>query len=209
MKDKISRFIGKPVKEMVVVNKRITKSYKVDCEDGTTYRYDDKYPSCYNQLQLMAWDRGINVPRVLKRVGKERLSEWIEGVELISVWHIDEAIIAAGEVMAQINNVQCGWTEWWLINTDINRRNFIWTADKEIYMIDWNHSRLVPTKEESNRIAAASTMKRMQDRDKIELFLRGYKKHRDIKEIRKILECFDYQWNDWCKKYSKNTYEAK
>jgi predicted Ser/Thr protein kinase len=69
--------------------------------------------------------------------------------------------------------------------------NFVWTKDKKIYIID--HGKLKTT-EDPDKLTSAGLLKRFGDKARIDAFLKGYSKYRNIDRIMEILEKNNWKW---------------
>jgi len=210
--DFVKREFKKNVSNIYTVGNK-KRVWCIECSDGTKLRYDH-YHKKYIKLQMLVWSKGLNVPKVLKEVDfpqKTRFCEWIEGKLIREMWREDEVFIKAGELMAQINNIRCPTTKKYITNSDFNPSNLVWTKDKKLYMIDFNTAKKWDSPKDVDRLAASCIAKYYQywpkwadqnkekkirgPRKKMELFLEGYQKYRDTKQIVRLLNKCKWQFN--------------
>jgi tRNA A-37 threonylcarbamoyl transferase component Bud32 len=186
-------------------------AYKVECKDGKCFRLDTGYPLRCSKLQELSRANGVNVPKLLKFVNSNRfrLCEWIDGVVIEKAWYLDDVFVKQGELLAKLNNTCTSFGEY-IHNTDTNPTNFIWTDNEEIYFIDFGKALTTSSQGWIDLTAASGAMKNLQywpwedkkrnSRGKIELFLEGYKKHRNIENIIEILDTYDWNFKEYMKK---------
>lgn len=167
------------------------KVCKLSLDDGTFLRLDIKYRKEITRLQMVAVENGIEIPKVVLCIGKYKFSEWIDGFMLKEVNNIREVYVKFGEVIARLNNVRDPITNKFLENADINSRNAIWTKDKKIYIID--HGKLKTTSDPDISVCVI-ILKRISEKERIDAFLEGYSKYRNIDKIVQLSGEQNWNW---------------
>lgn len=167
--------------------------YKVNLEDGTNLRLDiylnKKVPRKEFLYQKLAYEKDIHVAKIIdifKVKNKTwRVSEWIEGVRVADVWNLLKMFEKCGEQIAKLNTVKDVKSGNYLGFSDFNKINLIWSKKEEVYIIDffvWPRSVV----DES----VVNTIKRggFRTKNKVDAFLKGYKKFRSVDKIIEIIE---------------------
>lgn len=192
IKKLIFKELHKNIKEIIKLkpNRHV---YKITLDNNSIIRLDiDTFSLEINRLQQIALDHGINVPNIIKSDSRYKISEWIEGVRILDVWDTKEVFYKSGELMAKLNLIKDPKTNGYLINTEFSSTNAIWTPAREVYIID--HDKLRTT--ENIEIDILSVLlKRIRNKERIEIFLSGYSKYRDTNKIIEELNKRNWQWS--------------
>lgn len=161
--------------------------YKAWLEGGGIIRIDHKQARSkeISRIQMLVHDSGVKVPKVFVS-GGIKLSEWIDGVDLYFVKNLPEANIQLGELLGALNTVKENGR--YAAQGDIGNTNFIWTKDKELYMIDFGSLRLTNYGDALRR-TAAGVCKRVA-KNRREWVYEGYAKYHNIDQFIKLVnEC--------------------
>jgi len=168
------------------------KAIKFITADGSNIRLDIKYPPEITRLQIIASNKNIEIPKVLFEQGKYKFSEWIEGVMIKEVRNVAEVFIKAGDLMGRLNKVVDPITRKFITNGELSATNAVWTPDKKVYLID--QGRMYATADPDPSIVQV-LLKRIREKERINLFLSAYSKHRNIDNILHLIEKRGWNWN--------------
>ena len=176
---------GKSVYEIVIDD---TKSYRLDIYDFKGPKKIKFYQS-RAYYQSIGYKNGIHVPKVIGLYETPdllyKLSEWIKGRRIGYVWNSEAMFIKAGIEIAKIHCIKDPKSERFLGYNDFTKSNAIWTDDEELYLVDV----VIAPKKNVDGNAIKILIKNLKgDRERIEWFLAGYKRVRNVDMIRKILE---------------------
>jgi hypothetical protein len=194
LKKTILKEIGKETKQIIKVrnNRQI---YKILLNTNINIRLDIGSIPEVDRLQQIAIDNNINIPKIIKIIKIKnkfyKFSEWIDGDLLYHVWNTKEVFYKSGELMAKLNLVKDLKTNKYLNNTEFSSTNALWTPDKEIYIID--HGKLRTTDNIDGSLMPV-LLKRIRNKERIEIFLSGYSKYRDTNKIIEELNKRNWQW---------------
>lgn len=176
--------LGKQIIKVIKV-KSNKKVYKTFLEDGEIIRIDLTQPKEISRIQMLVHDSGVKVPKVFVS-GRIKLSEWIDGVDLYFVKNLPEANIQLGELLGRLNAVK--ENDRHVAQGDVGSTNFIWTKDKELYMIDFGRLHLTDY-DDAVRRTAAGVCKRVA-KNRREWVYEGYAKYHNIDQFIKLVnEC--------------------
>lgn len=165
--------------------------HRINLENGTNLRLDiyKKIPNKKFLYQKLAYKDGVHVAKIIDifKVENEtwKVSEWIEGVRIADVWASLKMFEKCGEQIASLNLVKDVESNEYLGLSDFNKINLIWTEKEEVYIIDffvW--PRLVVDESVVKTIMRGD----FRTKNKVNAFLKGYKKFRNIDKILEILE---------------------
>jgi hypothetical protein len=178
----------------IITIKDHRKIYKI-ITPNKHFRLDINQPLCVNDLQKMAYENGVNVPKI-HYYGKVwernifKLSDWIDGNLWLDNWDNSKLFELVGEQMGKLNSIkhQC----WVLVNSDTNSSGIIYTKDKKAFIVDLNTLQLTL---DPDPFIVKTLTKRIKDRSKIDLFLKGYSKIRNCSNIVKLCENINWKWN--------------
>lgn len=182
----------KTIKEIVKLkpNRHI---YKIILNDNSIIRLDiGTFTPEINRLQQIAINHNINIPKIIKSSSRYKMSEWILGVRLLDVWDTREVFYKSGELMAKLNLIIDPKTGGNLTNTEFSSTNAVWTPNKEVYIID--HDKLKSTNNIEIDLMPV-LLKRIRNKERIEIFLSGYLKFRDTNKIIEELDKRNWQWS--------------
>ena len=135
----------------------------------------------------------VNIPKILfvDKNKRYKISEWIDGVDIVYVFTIPEVFIKCGELLGKLNLIKDEKTGMCLSNVDFSSSNIIWTVDKKIYLIDMGKLRWTKSPEVT---VVQVLLKRIKAKDKIDSFLEGYLKFGPIEKIIEICEQKNWKW---------------
>lgn len=191
IKNMIKKELNKDVLRIFKVMKRNPRVYRVELNDGTVLRFE---VVSLNSLKMINLQNTASLyhdgtPKIIfyKKVGKKifKFSEWIHGKLLAEVSHLEEVNIKAGEMFAKLNNIKDPKTGLFITIGEINNTSMIWTEDKRLVIIDQGTIRAL-TENKIDGVVYKNLVKRMKYKKRIDMFLQGYSKHRDISNILKI-----------------------
>lgn len=192
-KNIVRRKLGQTVTGItkIYTNKGV-KTYKVDIRDSSSLRLDLKFDSRIMKLQNVAVKNNIEFPKVIFVDGKHKFSEWIDGVMLVRVWNIAEVFIKSGDLVGRLNLVKDPVSNQFLMNAEFSSTNAVWTKDKKVYIID--HDRLKTSLNPDGSVVQI-LLKRVREKERINVFLKAYSKHRSIDNIMKMIEKRNWSWD--------------
>jgi len=166
--------------------------HRINLENGTNLRldiYTKKIPNKEFLYQKLAYKDGVHVAKIIDIFKVEnatwKVSEWIKGVRIADVWTSLKMFEKCGEQIASLNLVKDVESNEYLGLSDFNKINLIWTEKEEVYIIDffvW--PRLVVDESVVKTIMRGD----FRTKNKVNAFLKGYKKFRNIDKILEILE---------------------
>jgi len=96
------------------------------------------------RLQMVAYDNGVKVPKILFVDDNIKISQWIDGIEMNNVRRESEPNIQLGKLIGHLNITQDD--DKYLSLIDLTNKNSIWTG-KELYFIDFCGLRTVDYEE--------------------------------------------------------------
>ena len=211
IKKVIKKKLGKEVISSIGIGfrgKKI-KAYKIIIKNGDPLRLDiKKHTDEITRLQIIANKTDIEIPKVVFVHGHYKCSEWIEGIMLHQVWNIAEVFVKTGDLVARLNLIKDPLTKEFLVNGEVSSTNAIWTPDKKVYIIDQGRMR---TNSNPDKSVVMILLKRIREKERINLFLKTYSKYRDIDNIMKMIEKRNWKWEAPTKTYSlkKSTYDLQ
>lgn len=177
--------LGKEVIRVIKIkyNKRV---YKVLLKGGGIIRIDFRQSKKITRLQMLVYNGGVKVAKVLKS-GRVKLSEWIKGQDLYFVKNLPEVNIQLGELLGKLNTVK--ENDKYVAVGDINNTNFIWTKNKELYLIDLGDLCLLDYDKAMLKVAGGVSKRVAKNRRK--WFYEGYAKYHNIDQFIKIVNEYD------------------
>ena len=194
---------GKMLKKIDNMTKRILKKgtkrafclktnnvvFKVELMNKRFVRLDMNYKSKLVEMQKIGLASGV-IPNIVSysQVGTQfvKFSEWIDGVMLLLVWNLEKPFVKFGESVARLNNVK--YKNMFLINSDMNSGNVIWTKDEKVYIIDLCKLKLVGNEYRVDASVATHIVKKLKNKKRANLFLEGYSKYRNVDNIKKNVD---------------------
>jgi len=189
----VKRKLGRTVTSVTkIYTNRGVKTYKVDIRGSSSLRLDLKFDSRIMKLQNVAVKNDIEFPKVVFVDGKHKFSEWIDGVMLVRVWNIAEVFMKSGDLVGRLNLVKDPVSKRFLTNAEFSSTNAVWTKDKKVYIVD--HDRL-KTNLNSDDSVVQILLKRVREKERINVFLEAYSKHRSIDNIMKMIEKRNWSWD--------------
>ena len=195
MKLLVKSHIGRIPKKIIHIRKN-RQVYKLVFKKISPMRLDIGYPPKIARMQQIAYDNKIEVPKIIKLVGKGKTgykySEWITGVLLMHVWNLAEVFYKSGDLMGRMNLVQDPVDGKFLSNSEWSAPNAVWTPDKKIYIID--HGRM-KTVEKTDMTVVKVVLKRIRNKERINVFLDGYSQYKNVDFIKKQIEARNWYWN--------------
>lgn len=192
-KNIVKRKLGQTVTNVtkIYTNKGV-KTYKVDIRGNSSLRLDLKFNSTIMKLQNVAVENNIEIPKVIFVDRKHKFSEWIDGVMLVRVWNIAEVFIKSGDLVGRLNLVKDPVSNEFLTNAEFSSTNAVWTKDKKVYIID--HDRLKTSLNPDGSVVQI-LLKRVREKERINVFLKAYSKYRSIDNIMKVIEKRNWNWD--------------
>jgi len=193
IKDIVQKKLGQTVTKVtkIYTNKEL-KTYRVDVLNNLSLRFDAKFDSVVLELQNIAVKNNIEVPKVIFIDKKHKFSEWIDGVMLARVWNIAEVFVKSGDLIGRLNLVKHPKTGRFLMNSEFSSTNAIWTKDRKVYIVD--HDRL-KTSTNPDASVVQILLKRIREKERINLFLKSYSKYRSIDNIVRMIESRNWNWD--------------
>lgn len=172
--------------------------YEIVIDDAKSYRLDIyvlkgpknvKFHQSRAYYQTIGYKNGIHTPKVIGLYETPdflyKLSEWIKGRRIGYVWNSEDVFTKAGIEIAKINCIKDPNSKYFLGYNDFTKANAIWTEDEELYLVDVV---IAPKKNVDGSVIKILIKNLNGDRERIEWFLGGYKRVRNIDMIRKMLE---------------------
>jgi len=184
----------KVVSGIEICKKKKVKARKIIIKGSNPLRLDINFPENITILQKIANKTDIEIPKIIFIEGKYKYSEWIEGVMIRDVFNINEVLIKSGDLIGRLNLIKDPQNNYFLTNGEFSGSNAIWTKDRKVYIID--HGRM-KSKANPDMSVIKLLLKRIQKKERINLFLEGYSKHRNTDNIIKGLEDRNWKWSPW------------
>jgi hypothetical protein len=194
IKNKLNKKVVSGIK---ICRKNKVKACKIIIENDDPLRLDINYHQPTTRLQMIANKTDIEIPKVIFIEGQYKFSEWIEGVMIRDVWDVNEVLIKSGDLIGRLNLIKNPVNNHFLTNSEFSGTNAVWTKDKKVYIVD--HGRMKSQLNPDDSVVAL-LLKRIQKKERINLFLKGYSKYRDITNIIKSLDEKNWQWPQWVKR---------
>ena len=191
IKNMIKEELNKNVLRIVKVIKRNPRVYRVELDDGTVLRFEIMNLAEHNKILLQNTANLYHdgTPKIIfyKIVGERifKFSEWIHGKLIAEVEHLEEVNIKTGEMFAKLNNIKYPKTGLFITVGEINNTSMIWTEDKRLVIIDQGTIRAL-SEAGIDGVVYKNLIKRIKYKKRIDMFLEGYSKHRDISGILKM-----------------------
>lgn len=167
--------------------------HRVNLENGTNLRLDiylkEKVPKKEFLYQKLAYEKGVHVAKIIDVFEVEheiwKVSEWIEGVRIGDVWNLSKMFEKCGEQIANLNLIKDNKSGYYLGLRDFTKINLIWTEKEEVYIVDFDvRPRLFVDVNVVDRVV----VRILKQKSRVDAFLKGYKKFRNIDKIMEILE---------------------
>lgn len=176
---------------MTPIKKR--KVYKIESE-GILYRFDPTYSKHLIEVHRLLLENNVNVPKILDVKEFEdsgyvfKLSEWIVG----DLWkHIagnPKIYSLMGEQVAKMNLTK--YKHGFIGCTDINSSGVVYNG-KDVYLIDLGRSK---AKINPDGSVAQMLMKRVVNKERMQIFLDEYSKFRPVDGIIRLLNQRNWRW---------------
>ena len=193
--------LNKDVVKIFKIIKKNPRIFRLELSDGSVLRFEIIDLKFFHLIELQeeALLHHKGTPKIIfyKTVGKKifKFSEWIHGKTVSEVQHLEKVFITVGETLAQLNNIEYKSTGLYLTNGELNITNVIWTEDEKIFIID--HDRLKAVEESKlDFFVLQNLIKRMQYRDRVDMFLSGYSKYRSVDGVIKLGNKKDWTWKN-------------
>lgn len=145
--------------------------------------------------QKIAYDNGINIPKILCSIGSYKISQWIDGIEVLHLINCNdielkkEIILKIVEQNVRLNSIMNG--DLYLVNADLNMGNFIWTYNREVFMIDVESLKFTKN---PDQYLYKLLLKRIVHKDLILVYLEEYSKYKNVDSIIKECEKRNWRW---------------
>jgi len=191
--DMVKKELNKKVLKILKIMKRKPKVFRLELVDQTVLRFDKfRYRTeILNRIRLqeIVLEKYDYIPKIIayKKSGKNllQLSEWINGYLFAEVAHNEKVIRKTGEMFAKLNNMRDSETGLFITVSEINNTNIIWTEDEKPVIIDLGTIRAVKTNG-IDEVVYKNLVKRIVYKKRIDIFLDGYSKYRDISGVLKL-----------------------
>lgn len=171
--------------------------HRVNLKNGSNLRldmYKSKAPTKTFPYQELAYKKGVNIPKIIGvlKIGKItfKVSEWVEGVRIEDVWTLAKMFEKSGEQIASLNLIKDPTSGNYISFSDFNPLNLIWTLKEEVYIIDTN----IGIDTDVDYSVVKTLIMGLRTKNRIDCFLEGYMKLRDIGRIMAILEKSKWKW---------------
>lgn len=182
--------LNKDVLKILKIIKHNPKNFRLELDDQTALRFDRFWYSNMELNMIKLHEivlKNYNcVPKIIsyKKVGNKllKLSEWINGYLWGEVSHIEKVNKKIGEMYAKLNNLKDPKTGLFITVSEINNTGIIWTEDETPVIVDVGTIRSL-NKNGIDNVVYKNLVKRVVYKDRIDTFLEGYSKHRDISGI--------------------------
>lgn len=205
--------LGLVVKNIFRIRKE-KNVYRVNLQDGLNLRLDIfkmKAPKDKLSYHRLAYDNGVSVPKIIEVCKLYnstledifKVSEWIEGVRIEEVWNLSKVFEKCGEQIAKLNLIKDPVSDKYLSLRDFSPLNFIWTKEKEVYIIDLN----IFVVEDVDYSVVKTLVMGLRTKNRIDCFLKGYMKFRSTDRIMKILKKYKWKWKNYS--LAKETHKDK
>lgn len=199
VKSMVKEVLDKDVIKIFKIIKRNPRIFRLELDCGTVLRFEIMPLKSLHliKLQEIALLHHDGTPKIIfyKIIGKRifKFSEWIHGKVVAEVKHLEKVNVKIGEMLAKLNNIKDPKTGLFLTNGEIAMTNLIWTKEEKIFAID--HDRLCSVNESGlDKMVLKNIVKRIQYKDRADMFLDGYSKYRDITNILKIGNESNWSW---------------
>lgn len=141
-KTDITKIIQSEVNEEVIGIIKMPRRlvYKITLKSGKLIRFDSRCIGAEEvRLQRIAYNNGVRVPEVLSYDQNMKISEWIDGVDMHFVRANPEVHKELGKLIGKLNITQDDENAGkYLAYGDITNKNFVWTKDEKLYIIDFD-----------------------------------------------------------------------
>ena len=198
--DKFNGEMGREVVKIFKIMKSNPRVFRVELDDGSVLRFETiplkvLHRIEFQELALLHHHDGM--PKIIfyKIIDNiiYKFSEWIYGKIVAEVVDVERVHIKTGEMLAKLNNIQDPKTGLFLTNGEISSTNLIWTKEENIFIID--HDRFTAENENGlDRMVVKNIAKRIQYKDRMHMFLKGYSKYRDIDGVLKCGKKLNWTW---------------
>jgi hypothetical protein len=199
VKQMVKEELNKDIVKIFKIMKPNPRIFRIELDDKTVLRFEIMPAQSLHLIKLheLSFLYHDGTPEVIfyKVIGNKifKFSEWIHGKLVSEVKHLEKVNVKIGEMLAKLNNIQDPKTGLFITNGEISMSNLIWTKDEKVFVID--HDRLRAVKENNlDEIVLKNMVKRIQYKDRIDMFLDGYSKYRDITGILKIANERNWTW---------------
>lgn len=187
--------LKKKTKSVFRIMKKGPVIWKLILEDDTVVRLDKNYKQLQTRLQEIAWNNGGRVNKVYGEIpmgrAKFKLSEWIDGKMVYNFPNDANVYREWGETMALLNLIT--YKSLFLCNSEASGPNTIFSnVDKKVYIVD--HDRLRAHKNPNGCIVQL-LLKRVREKQRFNLFIEGYKKHRPVEGIMAGMKKRNWEWS--------------
>ena len=193
--DMVKTELNKDVLKILKIMKSNPKVFRLELDDQTVLRFD-RFQYEPGRLTMIRFQEIILekydcIPKIIsyKKNGKRllQLSEWINGYLYTEVAHDENIIRKTGEMFAKLNNIRAPKNGLFITVSDINGTNIIWSEDEKPVIVDLGTIRVLK-KSGIDKIVYKNLVKRIVYKKRIDIFLDGYSKYRDISGILKLAD---------------------
>lgn len=167
--------------------------YKANCNEGNVRVDLSRRYFRGSKEQQIAYDNGINVPKIyyLNYKPMIKLSEWIDGESVFYLTGVDDSELFSKYAILVSKLTSVKYENLYLMNSDLNLGNLIWTSSREIYMIDLDKLKFVDDVTEG---IVKLLLKRIKHRSRINIFLEEYSKYKNVDSIVSLCNQMDWRW---------------
>jgi len=183
----IKNELGREVVKIFKIMKRNPRIFRIELDDDSVLRFEiiDLKLLPRIKLQEFVFLHHDGTPKIVfyKIIGNKifKFSEWIYGKLVDEVNH------------NEIVNIKEPKTGLFITNGEINSTNLIWTIEEKIFIID--HDKLCTVNESGlDQMVVKNIVKRIQFKDRRDMFLKGYSEYRDIDGILKFGKKCGWTW---------------
>jgi hypothetical protein len=199
--DMVKTELNKNVLKILKIMKRNPRVFRLELDDQSVLRFDRfRYEAGrlnMIRLQEIVLEKYNCIAKIItyKKIGRKllQLSEWVDGYLLAEVAHNEKVMRKTGEMFAKLNNILDPKTGLFITIGEINNTSMIWTEDEKPVIIDLGTIRALKTNG-IDEVVLKNLVKRIQYKDRADMFLEGYSKYRDIDGILKLANESNWSW---------------
>jgi hypothetical protein len=188
--DIVKKELNRDVVKILKIMKKHPRVFRLELDDKTVLRFERiRYNNVIlNNIRLerVVLKKYKCIPKIIycKRggAGLLKLSEWIDGFLFGELKEDLEANKKIGEMYAKLNNIQDPKTGLFITVSEINNTNIVFNVNGDPIIVDLETIRSV-NKKGIDSAVYKNLVKRIVYKDRIDMFLNGYSKYRDISGI--------------------------
>ena len=206
--DMVKTELNKNVLKILKIMKRNPRVFRIELDDQTAVRFERFHHRAGElnmvRLQEIVLEKYDCIPRIIsyKKSGRNilQLSEWIDGYLYGEVAHIEKVIRETGEMYAKLNNIRDPKTGLFITVSEINSTSIVWNKDENPVIVDLGTIRAL-NEGGIDATVYKNLVKRIVYKKRIDIFLDGYSKYRDISGVLKLAK--KHSWTFGKKKVKK------